>query len=769
MNLNRLFSIFKFIRSFFKTRLSSKKKFTSKSIIFLIFSITVFFFQNCKINESLDLSALSILSKKQTSIEIQPVENVHQTASGGNGDGYEGKLNGRFVRWIPEHSCEGTEAEYSELILDSSNKTAQLITNESALCQARSDEIIDLNTIDFSSMNQNIVAYQDGIYLRAESTQQNVEASCQSEFVQMNIFLSNTVNLSSSLSLNLDETQKNLRVAEIFFKDPNSSKISKVISIPLIHADLQTSEKVSKGVEYKLDSLHYEKNSALESLLLSIDSQKMGLYGQHQFDSHLTIHSSIEALNQTNLIMSCRLAGHYDGVIWPSKVLVQGKQVHDFQLLKKNNLDLGFVFSADHIQSLDRLVGPKKLYYLNFQDGSTNTLVSDFPERTTGIQRFLITQDQENVIYSAIENPLGFTDLFRLSLDLKIKNKINSERTSSGYGVLPDFQLDPQTERIIFRESSTLPGIPQSMFYLRTNTMDGTSLQKVISETGDLNEQTRNYWIDSTLNKIFFYTGFTTVQLNMFDPQTNQLTKSIDNSIFEHSQQVMNWYDILNASEISHQTIHPKYLLSVLRDGITSTSKRLLRSNFDGTQSVDLGYFENVKSYSPDGTKIILEIKTAQELQFKFIDLDNLTSFAVPSGDSYLFNATQDGVYIWKHRTENNIDFFLDLQFFHLTTKTFSTLKSIPSKQKIVHQFQWMYKNQYLVFMMDSNLDKLNELYLLDIFDSSKDLIQISDRYFDYGGVKEFKIINDRSIVYSTQPLNNISPSLFIWSLPEAK
>ena len=769
MILHKTSKAFLFIQQFCSKHLSGHKKIKSQSLIFFVFLFTVFSFQNCKLNETLDLSSVSIMSKKQSAIDIQPVENAQQTSSGGNGDGYEGKLDGRFVRWIPEHTCEGNEAGYAELVIDSSKNTAQLITNESALCHARSDENIDLKNIEFSNLNQNMVAYKDGIYVKEQSSVRNIEAWCQTDQLQINIYRTENIIPTPTKNDTDQLNASNSRIAEIYLRDSKTNRAQRISSIPIIQKISSATVHIESSIEYNLDLIHYEKNPILESIQLRILAHKPGLSDKHQFDSFLTSKSSFEDLTQTNLKLNCRLAGNYDGVIWPSKILVQGKQVHDYELLQKNNVDLGFVLSADNIQTLNKQIGPKKLFYLDLTDGSLKDLVSEFPSKSTGIQKFLITQDRENIVYSAIENPLGFTDIFRLSLDLKIKNKISSDRSFSGYGALSNFQEDPNSHRIVFMESSNQMGIPQTMFYLRTNTLDGSSMQNIISESGDLNEQTRSYWVDSILNKIFFYTGFTNVQLNIFDPVTNQLMKAVDTSTLQQSEQVMNWYDVLNASDVPYQHIHSQLLLSVVRSGITSPVKRLIKSNLDGSQPIDLGEFESVKAYSDDGTKLILEAKNGESFEYKYIDLQDLRTFTVPNGQTYFFNSAADGIYFWKTRTETHAESFLDLYFYQLTSKTAYIVKSIPTQQKIVNRFQWLNHQQYLVFMMDSNLDGLNELYLLDMFNSQKEIIQISDRYFDYGGVKDFKIINDRSVVYSTQPLNSISPSLFMWSLPLAE
>lgn len=732
------------------------KTLIKKNTLLILIFINLVLFQNCQIKNGLDLSSFFAVNKNQASIGIQTLDSSTQMINhggGGNGDGYEGKPDGPYVRWIPDHTCEGEKTQYSEIVLNSKDKSIQLVTNELALCKARSQENIAISELEFSFFDPKIVTYKDGIYIHKDKNKK-LEVLCQSDQFQLNIYLTDE---------NLSEINSQ-RVAEIYFKDTAINNYKKIFSIPLLHSVIQKNN-FDKKLEYKMDAINFETNPLLSQFQLVIDAKKSDFKNGYQYSSVINSNSSQKNLNLNEYKLNCKIAAGYDGVIWPSKILVQGKQVHDYELIRKNNWDLGFVLTANNIQNSDQKISPKKLYFLDFQDDSLKNLVTDFPENSKGVDKFIITKDQENIVYSAIENILGFSDLFHISMDLKYKHKISSDRSFSGYGVLNNFQQDPNSGRIVFMESSNQTGIPQTMFYIRTNTLDGSSMQKVISETGDLNEQTRSFWIDSVLQKIFFYTGFTNVQLNKFDPITQELNRGVDQTVLQNLSQVQAFYNVLKQSDINYKSISSNYILMVVQPGITSSQKKLIRTKKDGSEPIDLGPFESVKAFSSDGSKIILETKYELISQYKYINLDDLSGVILPNAQMYFFNLYNNGIYYINTMKNTTNDNKLNLNYFNLDSKNSYTVKTISSAQlTTLRNIKWMKQGQYLVYMMDSDLDGKEELYMLDVLHSESDIQQINDRYFDYGGVQDFKIINDNSIVYSTKPLNEISPSLFIYS-----
>lgn len=112
------------------------------------------------------LAMISVFFQNCTGqIRFSSASDSLESLKSGNGETYDGKLNGTYYRQIPNHQCEGLPAAYGVLDVNGANSTLTINTKEK--CQA---EIFQLRTEDLavSPFFNGVAGWKEGPYERKE-------------------------------------------------------------------------------------------------------------------------------------------------------------------------------------------------------------------------------------------------------------------------------------------------------------------------------------------------------------------------------------------------------------------------------------------------------------------------------------------------------------------------------------------------------------------------------------------------------------------------
>jgi hypothetical protein len=368
------------IQSFLKSMKIFAYSIRLNSVMYsVLFVGIVVLFQNCNGPGKLVLS--DSLSSLQGKFNISG-------GGSGNGEPYEGKPTGEYVRYLPNNTCD--KIHFEVLKLDTTTEKPSVLTTSPIDCQTKPRRLSD-EVIEFSK-NRFIGSVADGVFIDkdfAKATLQNKEARgwCHTQ---------NTQNDTSYLDVLLvsDPTTKQVS-AQIFIFDALKNTYSSVDSFSLNFAE----DKFSQTYTHPAFDLKIATNNIKNSNAGSFEASLNMLLDEKRWSQN----------------MSCRLAGRYDGAIWPAKPLLSGplegltysnpKKLFFFGLF-----DLPYTqLSLFNFDPFTKILHPLSLPFLkdevvsSFNVSQENDLMN-FRTRapTLGVNRFMTySVDNESVVYQS--------------------------------------------------------------------------------------------------------------------------------------------------------------------------------------------------------------------------------------------------------------------------------------------------------------------------------------------------------------------------------
>ncbi len=356
---------------------------------FLILTVLVVFvaFQNCQINNKFiaDLAGPSLIAKADSG----------GGGISGNGSGYEGKPTGEYIRLIPNIArCQKNgntpSAEFEKMSLDPITGQPTVQTTSPIDCQIKPRRLTD-EVIEFSK-NKFFGSVADGLFIDKDFAKNILKDRQPQGWCHSVDDHQEALNLDLLLVKDLVTNQV---FAQIYIFDFVRNVYSSVEAFPVSFQ------------EDKFSQTYIHPAMDLQVKTSFIRNSQAGT-----FEANLNMLLDEKKWTQN---MSCRLAGYYDGAIWPAKPLLSGplegltysnpKKSFFFGLLDLPYTHLS-LFNFDPITKISQ---PLSLHFLkdevvrSFKVSQENDLVNLRTHASSiGVNRFMTySVDQASVVYQS--------------------------------------------------------------------------------------------------------------------------------------------------------------------------------------------------------------------------------------------------------------------------------------------------------------------------------------------------------------------------------
>lgn len=347
------------------------------SILTTILSLIVIVaFQNCGQNYSVD--------------SLKNITGLFSVSNSGNGGGYQGKPDGYFVRSLPDVKCDDGPV-ISTIKVE--NSVATLMTRDVRDCSIKS-EIIDLNEVIYSGLQTQLISYREGVY-------QSNPSRIPPDPLNFPIGLCRVThgeNFTDQMEVLIQRSESNY-FAEIFSQAAFSPTINVVPQFSVAKIASATHLEFSTGAfQLAVDTR------------APVDISKGAYIGQMQ-----------ARIDQKDLKLNvlCQLAGEFDGIIWPSKILL-GHNIN--QSVISSNKTKVYATTNGLIEN--------SLYSVDLQTEMVSPLRS-FGQ--ANVSEIALLNDSILSLKGDLQIP-NLTEMFGLDLVQKNLNKISYEETEARFG-----------------------------------------------------------------------------------------------------------------------------------------------------------------------------------------------------------------------------------------------------------------------------------------------------------------------------------------------
>lgn len=426
-------------------------------ILFFIIPVTliVFLFQNCT----------SSLAKFRDS---SSQEADSHSSMAGNGQGYEGKPQGTFIRVLPDDKCKDERQDFfGKLVFSpSENKLTQRVVGT---CDYE-NKIISDSDIIYSTSQQIVIGSADGLYVSEEwkSSQplKTIEAWCQQTTL----------------------ASENVRRDLIVLYKEGEPQVEGTLWTRVIGglAPSVTTTSLNFTREIKNQILSYDSESLRLNLATNSVASSLGY-----FEASWTAKSS---LYPDKVNFHCRLGYRFDGVIWPSRPF--------------NNLNFNIAkhFNGGESAILNLINPNSSTSSLVRWDLATEKMTPLTPPLETSNQNILsyfsITQDEAYVVYKAKTKGELTTSLLSSKLDgtgtFKLSQANFDNSPSCGFK-----GYSAKTKKMFFTEPSSRADIGPDFCFLRANNIEGDSYQQIVNEIS-INDETNQLFMYDEYGSVIF-------------------------------------------------------------------------------------------------------------------------------------------------------------------------------------------------------------------------------------------------------------------------
>jgi hypothetical protein len=404
-----------------------RKKVISRNKLLLLSLLTVGLlsaFQNCS---RISFQALNELYSPQKSQN--------------NGEGYPGKPDGDFYRFVPDFTCEQKVAPVAHI-----NITGNIITlseNKKLLCGAVSQQL-DEGLIDKSIYQNEIIGYQEGIFegqaIAPSSIPANlVEVWCKDRNDEQGIETITHFDHVTNLAMN-----------RIYYTQNGAQTQIPDFSVARVVANKTVIVKDEKGFEL---IVHRDQPAPQAGL----------------FKAQLTATISGQKINRETV---CRLGGSLDPKVWPAK------QIVDFNVANlKTSPDLNSLGYASNTAT-----GVLNLYAIN-TDGTKHIQVSpNLP--VSGVSNYIFSLDSQSLIYSADARLPGIRELFKFTFANSSLVQLSNRLVNADQGIdlLQDFKLSDDGFSVIYGDGSfAVPTLINRPTWLQSVPLSGAAAPRALT------------------------------------------------------------------------------------------------------------------------------------------------------------------------------------------------------------------------------------------------------------------------------------------------
>lgn len=355
-------------KSNFKIKMMFKKRVQARGLLIVMMFALLVLFQNCQ--PVLKFSGSDEFPFGTNGINLSNNSEV----SGGNGDGYGGKLRA-FYRFTPEFTCEGKEAPVASIAVTETSVT--FTENKKLFCGAVTTELTP-EQIERSIFQDDIIGYREGIFQSEKSAPSSIPANL------VEVWCRDTADRSGIETITHYDRSTQLAVTRIHTAGAGSStltvsdfNVSRVISPMLV--------TVTDGQNFKL-KVYRDRPAA-----------QVGLF-----------QGALEAVVNGQTVTretSCRLGGSLDVKSWPSQEIVD-LNIESF----KYSADLQNYGFTSHTGAT-----VTDLFSGNVFGKSQSKL--NAPTTSGGVRGFEFTPDSTSLVYWANERLKDTYELFKIGRD----------------------------------------------------------------------------------------------------------------------------------------------------------------------------------------------------------------------------------------------------------------------------------------------------------------------------------------------------------------
>ncbi len=803
-----------------------KRFFVYKKInLLIILPLIIISFQNCSSKNQFGILSDSLNLKSNQSSNNNSDTNNNNIDSGGNGGGYEGKMDGVYVRWIPNFECQKENSDFKSVLVIENN-TYTLTETNSKNCQNQTQQIMEQD-LDIKLQDSNLIGIKDGLYQKIESDpnaktdiqslpgKSLTEAWCQSdESDNLSIYSSLIFKIESQItSVEKDETSN--------YTQPQFANRRLVIFDP-ISKKSQTIENIQH--QHFLQKLTYFSSP----FSLNIDATQLADFEKGLYPSKI---KWLQENKEIEIKANCRLALNYDGLIWPSVQLTEKAFNTDHIINDQDTVLVGY--SDGEIAKFDLSNYPeKKIVKNNLSKLNSDLTVSNI--KVTNSSYLLQTESKTD----------GHYDLWNLDINNKLLTLINKPSTTTY-----DYNYDESSGLVVFLEGEMKEKFQsyESDFKLRLNNLNGDNYQIINAQTNGLHRHLMNlYWnpnSNSSLDSfqkprwLTKYIQFGDKSIYRINSDLNDLHSAFAQSLFMRMMLSSDLKTLKNpifsddylkygypfqrplseAAQISYQTLYQAQSVTQISNDIDAK----VLYNVSNTNGINTYNFTHTLKNSITGVEIsLLNIKNLifSEDKKKILILHQLTNssdLGTDKGSAINTESNLNSNLVLTiinsdltvsqniNSNENIIDDKINFGFIDNNTIYFSSytdsqknslyltkvkINSLPNNQGTWNtikeeikriQFQPSARNikysklaNAFLYLEDKNKDGESELYAyyhnLNSMDDLtpeffKGVFQVNNRYSDYGGVYDYEFIKNK-VIFKTKN-KKYENYIFVWSL----
>ncbi len=339
-----------------------------------------------------------------------------------NGAGYGGKPTGEFYRFVPDFTCEQSEAPAAHISINGSQVT--LIENRLLLCKAVNLPLTSAQ-IDNSVFQGDIVGYLEGIFEVKELMPTSIPANL------VEVWCRDRKDAAGIETITHYDRNLNLAMNRTFYSTAGVTQQIPDFPVSRLIADRTVTVRDANGFEL---IVHRDQ-----------PAPEVGL-----FNGELTTTIDGRSVRRSTF---CRLGGSLDPKVWPAR------QIVDFAVQKvKASPDMNHLaYSSPTATGIPNLYVTKmdgtsqlrvspKLLLAGINDGFDMNMNFMY---STG--NFLFTPDSRSLIYNGDVNIPDKMELFQVNVDGTNHRQIDGGLTTDGIG--GNFQLLDDGNTVIFRRS----------------------------------------------------------------------------------------------------------------------------------------------------------------------------------------------------------------------------------------------------------------------------------------------------------------------------
>lgn len=441
----------------------------------------------------LSLVMVGLAFQNCSPVQFQVSENL-QIGNSDNGYSYGGKPSGTFFRFTPGFTCENKESPVASVNMD--NFQISLVENRKLQCGAVNIQL-DLNVIDSSIYQRDVIGYQEGIFEGQSETPTKIPANL------VELWCRDRNDEQGIETITHFDRETNQAVNRTFYSTLSSDGSYVANEVP----DFSVSRLIQQRKITVKDGKNFE---------LTVDRDKLatepGLF--------MGTLKTLLAGKFENRIVKCRLGGSLDAKVWPVKQLVD------------------FTYSDNSIRTapdLSRFVfptlTPKEKLFVSTLDGTDQKFVEQkwLDSKYHNIWDLKFSQDSKNLIFTGNAFFKQNLELFRIDLSnpslIPISLKDVNASTEKSALLALNFQFSADNKYIIYSGSVQPNGnAVEKQGWIRSVPMAGGSSKILNPEIS--NGIVLSFHVSKANNKVFFQFGLGKAPYDLYsvDPDGGNLT-----------------------------------------------------------------------------------------------------------------------------------------------------------------------------------------------------------------------------------------------------